>query len=430
MVMPRNDSLMNAGESTTRFRVHINPTLRPVPKSVVIGNRIFFGGEVLEESDWDILMASTNAEGKSLLVRETDTDTIPYADALLYDKIFLSKGLPPLTPPSDIMVVYAKADGKIYTKDEDGVEKILVGFSQVDADALYYTKTQADALFIAKPGTKVDVFNASSSVQSWTKPAGCKYVEVIVQAGGGGGGAGRRGATDTIRVGGGGGGGGGRTVMQLPADTLPANVPVFVGLGGVGGAALASDNSTGGNGVAGNSSRFGGAGISDCFVGAQFGPGGAGGGLAAGGTAGGTGFGLFNAGGGGAASQSGLYGLAGVNQMGGGGGGAGGGITGAGGNTPAGGQSGGFPLSNYIGTTAGVGANTIGNDGISSPAGLYIPGKAGSGGGASITGAAGRGGHGGLYGAGGGGGGASLNPNMSGSGGNGADGIVVVISHF
>ena len=68
--------------------------------------------------------------------------------------------------------------------------------------------------------------------------------------------------------------------------------------------------------------------------------------------------------------------------------------------------------------------------GTSATAGLALPGHGGGGGASSITTAAQAGANGGSYGAAGGGGGASLNGNASGKGGDGAPGIVQIMTYF
>ena len=89
---------------------------------------------------------------------------------------------------------------------------------------------------IGSQGMTATVFTANGT---WTKPAGCKRIEVLVVGGGGGGGA--SGSSNT--VGGGGGGGGGGVIHFANAEAL-TTVAVVAGLGGAGG--VGSAGSTGG----------------------------------------------------------------------------------------------------------------------------------------------------------------------------------------
>jgi hypothetical protein len=279
-------------------------------------------------------------------------------------------------------------------------------------------------------GTPPNIQTFTSS-GTWTKPANAVTVAVTLIAGGGGGGSGRRGAAASIRCGGGGGGGGGLTQMMLPASALGATVAVTVGVGGAGAPAVTVDSTSGAAGSTGGNSQFG------AFVKAAGGIGG-GGGTTAAGAGGGGNVGTSIGGTGAASSTAGPGNAAGLSAgpPGGGGGGSiiasnatsGGGASVSSLASPAGGTGGG----------AGVVDSTPPTAGGSVTAGLALPGGGGGGGAASRTTAAQAGANGGSYGAAGGGGGASENtggtaPNLggnSGKGGDGAAGIVVVITHF
>ncbi|MEV5211337.1 glycine-rich domain-containing protein [Micromonospora sp. NPDC053740] len=279
---------------------------------------------------------------------------------------------------------------------------------------------QAVAAAAAAGAPDVQTFTADGT---WTKPAGAKMVQIIAIGGGGGGGSGRRGAATTNRGGGGGGSSGNMLpAVFLPASSLPATVAVAIGAGGAGGPAVTVDDSGGQNGSNGGHSVFTG------FVTAYGGLGG-GGGTTAGGTAGGNFSGLNAAG---SAGGTGVGVSSGNPSYGPSGGPGGGGIS-----TADVASNGGGANQIVFASAAGAvnrGGQVVGGAvalaGGSVPAGTPLPGGGGGGGAASITAAAGAGGNGGLYGAAGAGGGASLNGNNSGKGGDGAPGIVQVITYI
>jgi len=281
---------------------------------------------------------------------------------------------------------------------------------------------------------QIDVYTTPGTA-TWTKPAGAVAVHVRVIGGGGGGGSGRRGAASTARSGGGGATGGGMSEYTFEASALGATETVTVGAGGTGGAARTTNDTAGANGTAGGASIFGtrirawggqeGAGGNTASVGSLFNE---------------PGFAMYPGGNGGFTDPTSV-----------GNGGLGGGhfsplqngITGA-----TGGGAGGSLVSNNAEGTGGAGGwhayfggaailnaagGAVGANGSTQtdpPASLRLPGAGGGGGGSSLTAAGGNGGNGSTYGGGGGGGGASVNGNNSGAGGNGADGCVVVITHF
>lgn len=267
---------------------------------------------------------------------------------------------------------------------------------------------------------------------TWTKPAGAKFVEIIAVGGGGGGGSGRRGAAGTVRCGGGGGAAGLASRIYMPAQYCPATLYCSVGSGGIGGAAVTTDDTNGNNATSGgnqtsvkhiNSSG------ATVLIGYQ---GGAGSGGTATAGAGGVNGPYSNlvsgSSGGGAASAAGGGGGSGVNIDNGfapGSGGAGGGISTA--NISAAGGASSRSVATFqsqLGGTAGGGVG--GGPG----AGGIIFGTGGGGGGSNTTGPGGNGAFGGHYGGGGGGGGASLNGFNSGGGGNGGGGAVIITVWF
>lgn len=272
--------------------------------------------------------------------------------------------------------------------------------------------------------TDVQVFTATGS-NTWTKPSGAIWVEVICIGGGGGGGSGRRGADGSVRCGGGGGGGGGYSKVTLNASLLGSTETAYVGTGGTGGTAKTTNDASGAAGNNGNASYFG------SYIQATGGNGGSGG-TNANGFGGSYGTGLIsNSANGGAANTSGGAGASGgVGNYAPSSGAAGGGISSA--DAVANGGTGGAKATFYYTTTAGGTSGTSGASGGNgnTMTGIYC-GTGGGGGASSRTTNAGSGGNGASYGAGGGGGGASLNDiGNSGAGGNGADGIVIVITYF
>lgn len=238
----------------------------------------------------------------------------------------------------------------------------------------------------------VQIFTASGT---WTKPADCKQVRVILIGGGGGGGSGSYGTTGE-QCGGGGGSGGQLVIHELVALDLAATVAVTIGSGGAGGVTVSTNNYNGKDGAPGTSSTFG------ALLTALGGK---------------SGFG-------GAKFKSGRLAFA----FGEGGSARPGGVKGGSGKVTAGEASADTVLSPSSG---GAGAGIIttsqagGAGGTSSGS---LGGSGGSGGYSRATGAGDSGIAGSNYGAGGGGGGASKG-TASGAGGNGASGYCVVVSY-
>lgn len=96
-----------------------------------------------------------------------------------------------------------------------------------------------------------------ASSATWTKPTGASFVMVELWGAGSGGASGQRGASLSARGGGGGGGGGAYVYRLFKASELPSTVPVTIGLGGNGGAAITTDNTNGAAGSIGGDSTFG-----------------------------------------------------------------------------------------------------------------------------------------------------------------------------
>lgn len=286
---------------------------------------------------------------------------------------------------------------------------------------------RGDGTWSIIPGTvsaDIQVFS-TPGVFAWTKPIGAKVVHVSAIGGGSGGGSGRRGAAGTVRYGGGGAAGNYCATVTLSASLLGATEVVWVGAGGIGGAAVLTDDTDGADGSYGGTSRFG------KFVQAQAGQPGQGGtnissyqGFAF------DGLGFIGGGSGGGNSSPSLKDGRNAPGIGGGGGGQGGWIDGANAlhNPGTGGASGYFLRYNpiYGGDIFGSGQNGLNSD--------VGEAQCGSGGGGGISFGPSQaervGGMGGFYGGAGGGGAASANGTPSGGGGDGWSGIVIVTTYF
>lgn len=120
---------------------------------------------------------------------------------------------------------------------------------------------------------QIDEYDESGTY-TWTKPAGAKFVEVILTGPGGGGASGQKTATNGV---GGGGGASGATVIErfLPED-ITDTVTITIPSGGAGGASVIANSTNGNSGTAGGRTSFGG------YMSAGGGTGGTGGGLAGG----------------------------------------------------------------------------------------------------------------------------------------------------
>lgn len=366
-------------------------------------------------------------------------------------------------------LVVNTADGKLYFKDSGGTVKVLSQADQIaplttkgdllvndgtsnvrlpvgtDAYVLTADSTQSSGVKWAPGGggggaASADIQEFTSTGSStWTKPAGAKFVYVLLFGGGGGGGSGRKrssGGLATAASGGAAGGAGGRTELWIPASLLGATETVTVGAGGTGAAAQTTDDTNGNAGSGQTDSTFG----SLARARAGFsGNGGTTSSSVSGAVAGG---GLaemvtnttYGSGGGGGTVTTGSAGDRGGYR---GGGGGGGGGFGASSTAIRGGGTGGLGGSLFDASTnatagGGTGGNTTGtpNGSAGAAASSYFVGGSGGGGGASASNTAGgNGGTGGYPGGGGGGGGAGYTVN-SGAGGNGGNGYVRVVTFF
>lgn len=270
----------------------------------------------------------------------------------------------------------------------------------------------------------IQIYEASTT---WNKPSGAVYVEVICIGGGGGGSSGTKQASGTASSGGGGGAGAAISIKRFAASTLGSSETVTVSAGGTGGQSVTADNGNGNAGGNGGSSSFG------THVRAGGGNGAAtySTGAAPGGTAGGNALGTFP----GATGRAGTVGDQGTSPTtasgkGCHGGGSGGGVAAAGPTAKVGSgwTTTTFPDAPYVTVTdpAVGGSPTNGQNG-----GLSM-GCPGTGGASSVTGNAMSAGTTGKYGSGGSGGGSSINGSNkdSGAGGDGAQGLVAVLTWF
>jgi hypothetical protein len=261
-----------------------------------------------------------------------------------------------------------------------------------------------------EPGAGVDVQLFTTS-GTWTKPSGCRTVQIVCIGAGGGGGSGHA-SSSGGRGGGGGGGGGGITELTYRAVALPGSLTVTVGTGGTGGAGV-SATTNGNPGTAGGTSSVSASGITYASAaGGNFGAGGTNSGGAGGAAL--TINALWLGGAGGAGGAGAAVGTTPSNSQGAPGGGGGGGLS-SGGTTHAGGSG---------ATRVGIGAGGDGTGGAGSNVGFY-----GSGGGGS-TSSSGTSAAGGIGGFGAGGGASGGSSTATGAGGNGGGGLICIISSW
>lgn len=304
----------------------------------------------------------------------------------------------------------------------------VVAATDTIREAIGYLQAQVTALGTSKANVVVINVYTTPGSNTWNKPAGAKAVHVHMLGGGAGGSSGRKSATGVAASGGAGGGAGAEGYVTIDASVVGSSETVTVGAGGAGGASVTGNSANGLAGTAGGQSSFG------AHIRAGGGVGGqaastasasAGSGSAVGRCIGQTG-----------AAGATTVGTAPVTNIFGfspGAGGAGGGITA--GNAASNGGNGGngslFKTSANAGGTGGVSGGSSPTNGNAGTANKVEGGGGGAGGASSTSTNAQAGSNGGLYGAGGGGGGAARDSvGNSGAGGNGADGIVVVFTHF
>ncbi|MFC3816583.1 hypothetical protein [Lysobacter sp. GCM10012299] len=270
---------------------------------------------------------------------------------------------------------------------------------------------------------------ASSTVQifedngTYLKPAGAVSVEFILISGGNGGSSGQVSDPGVVAKGGNGGAGGAITRMKLPASMVNDSCAVVVGKGGKG-ADASSGNSVAGS-PGGSSAFHAGPGSAPPYrVTAGLGTDGGVGELHGGRST------IANASGynGSGAVHISAYAGVSVVAKGAPAGASGGGITAIDAESRGGGSTDPFlrDSSGSNNSDWGVAGGGHGADGLD----FLLPGGGSSGGGSNISGNGGDGGNGGKYGAGGSGGGAARTGFLSGKGGDGAPGVVIVITHF
>ena len=282
----------------------------------------------------------------------------------------------------------------------------------------------------------VDVYTATGPNQPWTKPAGAKFIEIVLFGGGGGGGTGAMRATSLDRCGGAGGGGGAYFRALFHADMFDSTGYVAIGQGGLPSFVTRSPSEIGRSGSGGGSTYFKGIKTDLYHLYALGGAGGEGG--TAAGNAGGGGGGTLageTGGGGGSTTDGPPYsaGAGGSPLIAAAGGGGGGGFDSSSNAIYNGRDGGRVQTSGMSAALGGVGEGAHGANGTS---GIMTGGGGGAGGANSATASidGGHGGNGGFPGGGGGGGGSgtydsSITP-IGGIGGAGASGLAVIITYF
>ncbi len=306
-------------------------------------------------------------------------------------------------------------------------------------------------------GTVVVTKYESAGSYVWAKNPGTKYVQVMGWSGGSGGASGARYAVGQVAGGGSGGCGPGCFLYSCLGTDLSSTEPVVVGAGGLGGAAVTTNDTDGNNGQSGGYTSFGNISTLDeaSFPSSSSTTYGLAGTLGGGGAAATQGSIITNASiiiptadsgaAAGTLDASAAFNIpdalftanqaVSASYLGNIGGGNGGSVNNLGLQLPSAGGSflfGGNASVLSAGGAAGVsgvnnGDAANGVAGGGSSAGITLGGTGGGGGAANLGARSGNGGNGGRYGGGGGGGAGSNNSFNSGAGGNGGDGALVVI---
>jgi hypothetical protein len=292
-------------------------------------------------------------------------------------------------------------------------------------------------------GTNIQSFGDASNAGTftWTKPAGAKWVEIILVGGGAGAGGGGKSLANLTGVvsGGGGGAGGSKLVAFIAAADIGPTATIVVGAGGAGGAGSTTAGVAGSVGISGLDTTFDASSYTFVARGGGNGVGGSTSATAIGGTgristifgynqntgSGGTGQSATSAP---AASGTSIF----ASTGGGGGAGSSNSTTqwggGAGGSYTASTTLSGIAVS----VAGGAGSAVVGpgGNGTSVPAFQFGTGGGGGGTNANQPRTAAAGGNGGWPGGGGGGGGASFQTAYNaGKGGDGSNGVAYVVTY-
>ena len=122
--------------------------------------------------------------------------------------ILLVEQTAPETPSTNQVIFYPKSDGRLYSKDDAGTERIVSVSDPVPVgNGGTGAATAADARTnLGVPAIGVASMQVFTSSDTWTRPSGVQRVVMEVQGAGGGSGGGL-GATNTTSAGGRGAGG-------------------------------------------------------------------------------------------------------------------------------------------------------------------------------------------------------------------------------